>query len=150
MASKGLLRYFNAEDQVTALEVAKDLKRKLRERIPLLEEVQALFPQILFTESITKQKALVKYILVEFLKRVKAGVAIDYESMTIEHIAPQSQIGVGEFSEENVGQLGNLILVSDQLNNHLSNKTFPEKKAILQSGWLVAPRLSRCPRLDRR
>jgi hypothetical protein len=135
-------RVFGAKDQAAALEVTKELKTKLRERMPLLEEVQALFPQILFTDSITKQKGLIKYILVEFLRRMKPGIAIDFESMTIEHIAPQSQIGVGEFSEENIGQLGNLVLVSSELNQKLGNKTFPEKKALMMAAQLLPPDLA--------
>ena len=135
-------RFFEAADQTEALIVAKELKSKLKERIPSPEEVQALFPQILFTDSITKQKPLVKYILVGFLKRMKVGVEIDYDSMTIEHIAPQSQIGIGEFTEEIIGQLGNLLLVSSNLNNKLSHKTFTEKKAILKAAGLLPPDLA--------
>jgi hypothetical protein len=51
--------------------------------------------------------------------------------MTIEHLASQSLIGQGEFSESLVGQLGNLLLVSDELNAKLKDKPFKDKKQIL-------------------
>lgn len=130
-------KFFEAKDQAGALLAAKELKGKLRQRIPVVEEVKALFPQILFTDSITKQKPLVKYILRKFLELEKGGIAIDYESMTIEHLVPQSQIKSGAFSEEIVGQLGNLVLVSSNFNNSLMDKKFPEKKAMLKAAGLL-------------
>jgi hypothetical protein len=134
-------RLFEAKDQAACLPVIKELKEKLRERMPSLEEVKALFPQIVFTDEITKQRRLVKYILSEFLKAQSPGVSIDYDAMTIEHLVPQSEIGVGEFSETVIGQLGNLILVSEDLNNQLANKTFGEKKKILQAKGVLPTHL---------
>lgn len=52
--------------------------------------------------------------------------------MTIEHLVPQSQIGQGDFEEGIVGQLGNLILVSQDMNSRLNDKSFQEKKRILK------------------
>jgi hypothetical protein len=135
-------RLFEAKDQAACLPIIKELKEKLRERIPSLEEVKALFPQIVFTDEITKQKRLVKYILSEFLKDQSPGVSIDYDAMTIEHLVPQSEIGVGDFSEAVIGQLGNLILVSEDLNNQLANKLFGEKKKILEAKGLLPAHLA--------
>ena len=106
-----------------------------------------LFPQVLFTDSVTKQKPLVKYILRKFLELAKSGVEIDYDSMTIEHIVPQSEIGSDGFSEEIVGQLGNLVLVSGKLNNQLKNKNFLEKKAILKAAGLLPSDLANVQKL---
>ena len=134
-------RLFEATNQAASLLIIKELKQKLRERIPSLEEVKALFPQIVFTDAITKQKRLVKYILSEFRKSQSPGISIDYDAMTIEHLVPQSEIGVGDFYETVVGQLGNLILVSEELNNQLANRTFVEKKKILQKKGLLPAHL---------
>ncbi len=132
-------RLFEARNQDTALAVLKELKEKLRKRVPVLEEVRALFPQILYTDEITKQRGLVKYILAGFDRATKTGVTTDYDSMTIEHLVPQSHIGTADFTEANVGQLGNLILVSGDMNSKLGDKPFKDKKRILQAAHFPLP-----------
>lgn len=118
-----------------ALQVTGELKQKLRDRIPSLEEVKALFLEVLFTDSLTKQRALVRYILSTIEKSKKSGQVVDWSKMTIEHLVPQCEIG-NDLPETVVGQLGNLILVSQEMNSALSNRPFPEKKRILkQAGF---------------
>jgi hypothetical protein len=46
-------------------------------------------------------------------------------------LAPQSLIGKVDFSDAIIGQLGNLLLVSDDLNSRLKDKPFKNKKEIL-------------------
>ena len=125
-------RLFDAADQEGALDVIEDLKRKLRERVPSLEEVQALFPQIIYTENVTKRRDLVRYTLAGFSKVAKGRVPLDYDAMTIEHLVPQSAIGSDGYTDEIVGQIGNLILVSPELNVKLGDKPFRHKKRILE------------------
>jgi len=132
-------RLFEAPDLNSALEVIKELKSKLRERVPGLDEVKALFPKIIYTHKITKQRGLVRYILCEFHKQAPSGVTVDYDKMTVEHLVPQSQVGSAGFTEDIIGQLGNLILVSADLNERLSNKPFAEKKKILQASGVSLP-----------
>lgn len=132
-------RLFEAQNTDAALLVTRELKRKLRDRIPSLQEVKALFPEIVFTDNLTKQRGLVKYILSTFGKTSSFGVTADFEAMTIEHLAPQSLIGTGDFPEAAVGQLGNVILVSAEMNSRLSNKSFQEKKRILTSSGFPLP-----------
>ncbi len=136
-------RLFKSTEQTSALAIIRDLKEKLRERVPLKDEVRAQFPQITYTDNVTRQKNLVKYILAAFYKATTPGVSVDYEGMTIEHLVPQSQIDTNGFNDWNVGQIGNLILVSGNLNTKLSNKPFREKKRILQAqGYLLAQEVS--------
>ncbi|TAJ93692.1 MAG: DUF262 domain-containing protein [Gammaproteobacteria bacterium] len=132
-------RLFESHDLATALSVIKELKEKLRDRVPVLGEFKALFPQIVYTDEITKQRALVKYILVGFDKAKTTGTTIDYDSMTIEHLVPQSCVGTGDFTEGIVGQLGNLILLSGDMNSKLGDKSFKEKKKILRVAGFVLP-----------
>jgi uncharacterized protein with ParB-like and HNH nuclease domain len=132
-------RLFEARNTHAAVIVINELKAKLRGRIPGLDEVKALFPTIIFTESQTKQRNLVRYILAGFQTASIASVTIDFDGMTIEHLVPQSQIGSGGFTEELVGQVGNLILVPSKLNEKLANKSFKEKKKILQSAAVSLP-----------
>ena len=53
--------------------------------------------------------------------------------MSIEHLMPQSSAT----SADAVGQLGNLILVSEDVNQKLGNKTFPAKKKILENANVI-------------
>lgn len=125
-------RLFEASDTHAAVDVIRDLKDKLRKRIPSENEVNALFPEMVFTENITKQRSLMKYTLVCFAKENKNDIAIDFDHMTIEHLVPQSMIGVDEYTDEIIGQIGNLVLVSEELNGKLKNKPFKEKMKIFQ------------------
>jgi hypothetical protein len=124
-------RLFEAKDSQEAAIVIQDLKKKLRARVPSFDEFKALFPDILFTDNLTKQKDLVKYILVCIDRRRPSPTVTDYEQMTIEHLVPQSMIGGHGFDEALVGQIGNLLLVPQKLNNRLKNKSFADKKVIL-------------------
>jgi uncharacterized protein DUF262/uncharacterized protein DUF1524 len=125
-------RLFEAGDVDGALTVIAELKQKLRDRIPSRDEVRAVFPEIVYTERTTKQRSLVRYILGALDYQKRSGTVVDYEQMTIEHLVPQSQIGQGDFEEGIVGQLGNLILVSQDMNSRLNDKSFQEKKRILK------------------
>jgi hypothetical protein len=125
-------RLFEAPTVEGALGVMKELKQKLRDRVPSIDEVKALFQEILYTDGLTKQRGLVRYILSGLEKDGRTGTIVDWEKMTIEHLVPQEKIGNGEFSEGIVGQLGNLILVSQELNQRLRSKPFPDKKRILK------------------
>lgn len=132
-------RLFEAKNTQGAIAVVNELKGKLRGRIPGLEEVKALFPAILFTDNHTKQRNLVRYILAGFQTQSVTSVTIDFDGMTIEHLVPQSEIGSETFTDEIVGQLGNLILVPSKLNEKLSNKPFKDKKKILEGAGVSLP-----------
>lgn len=135
-------RMFEAKTTESALDVIKELKQKLRDRIPSLSEVKALFPEIVQTDRLSKQRGLVRYILSAFDREMRSGAVTDYDKMTIEHLLPQSEIseeGLG-LAETLVGQLGNLILVSAEMNEKLSNKSFADKKRILKAAGLPLPK----------
>lgn len=124
-------RLYEAHDTHKAVRIIQELKQKLRDRVPSLEEFKALFPNIIFTDNITKQKKLVKYVLVGLHRQQITAEAIDYDQMTIEHLAPQSMIGQNGYDDALVGQLGNLILIKEELNGKLKNKPFKDKKRLL-------------------
>jgi hypothetical protein len=132
-------RLFEAKDTQAAVAVVNELKKKLRGRIPVLDEVKALFPSIIFTDNQTKQRNLVRYILAGFQVHSVASMTIDFDGMTIEHLVPQSLMGSGAFTEEIVGQVGNLILVPSKLNEKLANKSFKDKKKILLAAHVSLP-----------
>lgn len=124
-------RLFEAKDTQAAVKVIQDLKQKLRDRIPSLSEFKALFPEIIYTDNVTKQKKLVKYILVALSRAPLSPAELDYEQMTIEHLAPQSLIGSNGIKDASIGQIGNLLLAPEKLNGKLQNKSFKDKKIIL-------------------
>lgn len=126
-------RLFEAEDTHSAVEVIRELKQKLIDRIPSEDEVKALFPEIIYTNNYSKQRKLVQYILKGFASKEINDIVINFSKMTIEHLVSQSEIGMSDYTEEIIGQTGNLILVSEELNEKLKNKPFKEKKEILKS-----------------
>jgi uncharacterized protein with ParB-like and HNH nuclease domain len=115
------------------LSFVKDLRKKLKTKIPSYQEFEANFKEICYTDKITKQKDLVKYILSKIHAYYTQDKVIDYDLMTIEHILPQSEIGKNDINEKDVGQIGNLILVPSKLNTELGKKNFLDKKRILES-----------------
>jgi len=130
---------FEAKDMDSSVRVITELKTMLRERVPSLEEFKALFAEILYTDLITKARGLAKYILTAFHKVSEKTVTVDYSTMTIEHLVPQSRIGKNGLTEQIVGQIGNLILVSGPANNKLGNKSFAEKKKVLMGAGFSLP-----------
>ena len=120
-----------ANTREAKVKVIQELCAKIRQKVPSYQEFEANFSEICYTNSVTKQKSLVKYVL----SRVHAAHTCDrttnYDLMTIEHLLPQSKIGHEGHTDAVVGQLGNLILIPQGLNGVLGDKTFQEKKRIL-------------------
>lgn len=110
-------------------EVLGDIQRKLHERQPDREQfILAFVERFYFTNEYTKDSRLVRYVLRSFLQDSQPSTGTD--NLTIEHIMPQSRIRAGE-SREVVGSIGNLLLVSEEVNGKLGEKSFAEKRNIL-------------------
>jgi len=124
-------RIYAAKDSQEIAGIIKEIKQKLAERIPSEGEFVALFPELIYTNTLSKQRALVKYVLVEIAKHDQLALLCNWNELTIEHIIPQSKIDEFNFPEEIIGQIGNLILVPPKLNEKLKDKSFQEKKTIL-------------------
>lgn len=119
--------------------VIDEMRVKLRERVPSEEEFVALFPELIYTNKLSKQRALVKYVLVEIAKHDKVAFAADYDDLTIEHLVPQSKIDGDKWPDETIGQLGNLLLVTTDINLKLKDKDFEAKKDILIAAGYPLP-----------
>jgi hypothetical protein len=89
--------------------------------------------ELKYSTVFTKQKPLIKYIMCKIYEKNSPGLAIDPEKMTIEHLVPESPTKGPNLSEEEIASVGNLILVTQQINNKLANKPFPDKKTILKT-----------------
>jgi len=138
-----------AKDVTTKTKCLHDLKVKLRAKRPSFQEFEDDFLRISYSNTFTKQKRLVQYILAKIDANFSGGLPIDYERMTIEHLAPQSPSGKSAQQNAKVGLIGNLILVDGALNNKLANKDFSHKVKLLAASrvW-VDPTLAKAKTWD--
>jgi len=111
----------------------KEFKKKLADKRPPLAEFVARFAELKYSTVFAKQTPLVKYILSRIYERSSPGLAIDREKMTIEHLIPESPAKAPSLADDQIASIGNLILVTQKINNKLANKTFTEKKSMLKS-----------------
>jgi hypothetical protein len=104
------------------------LKKKLKDKLPAYESFEASFVELAFSNNVTKQKKLIQYILAGLDRYAAGGVTLDYDGMTIEHLAAQS----GGLDEETFSNIGNLLLCDGSFNSEkLGTKSFQDKKAVL-------------------
>ena len=107
----------------------RDFKFPL-ELIPSKEDFIDNFKKIYFINDYTKYKKIIRYILEKIENyHITHTVPIAYDQYTIEHLIPQDKIG--EFSELEIGQIGNLIFVTKNVQDKLKNKTLKDKLQIL-------------------
>ena len=124
-------RLSEAGDSQSKNDIINEFRGKLRDKIPSPSEFNVNFQQIIFTKSSTKQKKLVQYVLSELHRDNHTGIPVDYSQMTIEHIYPENPKEFQKLDDSIIGQLGNLILIDQNLNDRLANKTFQEKKQVM-------------------
>lgn len=74
---------------------------------------------------------MVRYVLEKMSRSQGHAYSENYDDLTIEHLVPQSSIDGKMWRDEEIGQIGNLILVTKDINQKLENKTFKEKRDIL-------------------
>jgi len=117
------------DDLQRKIKVIRSIVDKLKARTPSYAEFLALFQELKYSQHYTRQKKLVHYVLSRLDSHNAQGARLDYQQMTIEHIAPQS----GNLAEESIAKIGNLILVDQTMNNKLGTKPFGEKKKVLCS-----------------
>ncbi|MDZ8067218.1 MAG: DUF262 domain-containing HNH endonuclease family protein [Nostoc sp. DedQUE08] len=105
-----------------------NLIRKLKEKLPSLDEFEVNFMDLIYTKNKQRDKKVIQYILEKFIGQNINGLPIDYNSASIEHLLAESK---GE--EEIVGRIGNLILVDKTTNSEeLKNYDFLKKIEILK------------------
>ena len=139
MYSSFARKLFNAKDSGTAADEIKVLVGKLRSKIPSLDEFTVAFKEVNFTNSNTKQKKLVQYILRSFSEHHKYKYPSDYDELTVEHLHAQAD-GDEEWTVEVIGSLGNMILLDEEMNGKLSTKDFPKKKKLLKDKGYTVPK----------
>jgi len=136
LAARELFQTKKLEAKVSGLR--KFRKEKLATKRPQYAEFEASFMELRYSSQMTKQRNLVRYILTKIYQKHSIGLPIDPEQATIEHLAPENPPADSGLSHEQVASIGNLILVSQELNNDLANKSFAQKIELLQKAnvWI--------------
>jgi hypothetical protein len=139
-AARDLARAASRDEKVIVID---KLLVELGKRRPDRVEFDAYFPKKIFTKSHSKDKRVIKYILGGLHQHFNKAAVFDYDQMTIEHLLPQSELEKDGIDDETVGQIGNLILVPQELNSKLSNRPFAEKRQmLLDAGYVLDPLLT--------
>lgn len=139
MYSSFAKKLFEASDSSSASDEIQILISKLQARVPSLAEFKVAFNEIIYTNSNSKHKNLVRYILREFYEYFSYNFPVDFDELTIEHIHPQSMADNDDWPEEVVGCLGNLIYLDEDMNGKLDTKSFDEKKTLLINNGYKLP-----------
>lgn len=129
-AARALLNARTPNGRVRAID---DLLSKLHAKLPSYAEFEASFLELRSSKAFTSQIPLVRYALIRLHAQQHGTVdasPVDYDQMTVEHLAPQNY-RKGGVRGSDVARIGNLVLVSQGLNAQLADKSFPAKKAIL-------------------
>ncbi len=113
-------------DRSKCNDVVQPFLDKIKIIVPTYKEFSASFVDVCFSEKNSKGKKLVQYILERFDSHNKKD-PIDYDQMTIEHIAPQSNKD-SNIPESDISRIGNLLYISSDLNEELKNSAFLVKK----------------------
>jgi len=112
-----------------------DLAGKLRERLPSYAEFEASFLELRSSRQFTQQTPLVRYILTKLhaaTVQPETTTPIDYDQLTVEHLAFQGQKKASSVSPGDIARVGNLLLVTQELNDELADKSFVEKQKVLK------------------
>ena len=100
------------------------------ELVPNKEDFIINFQNLYFINDYTKYKKIIRYILEKIANYyIGHSIPIDYSQYTIEHLIPQDKIG--KYSPQEIGQIGNLIFVTIDIQNKLKNKCLQDKLRIL-------------------
>ena len=129
----------------------KGIRKKLQDKLPPPDEFAVSFAQLIYLNTATKDRKLVRYILARVAAHGTRKNLSELEHWTIEHIAPQNpKPGVPALDDDVVGSLGNLILVPEELNEKLDNKSFPQKKKIMREfrGFEFEPEIAKAKAWD--
>ena len=124
---------YEATDKNKKNAVINDFISKLRDRRPSYDEYEVNFSELYFTSTQTRQRGLFRYILSTLDAHWRGTTeGIDYDQYTIEHLAPEGGGKGSTVSREKIGMIGNMILITKELNERLDRKRFSKKIAILK------------------
>ena len=133
-------RYAGAAQRMSRADASKtggvvnELLGRLRESAPTKAEFEVGFGELRYSSDVIAQKQLVQYVLRRFYEEGSEGsVKVDFSAMTIEHLASERAANAYEqLDPAQYGSIGNLILVSQDVNRKLANHPWSEKIKILR------------------
>jgi hypothetical protein len=130
---------YKAKNLESKIKVLQDFnKKKLQAKRPTYAEFEPNFTTLMYSSKMTKQKNLVRYILMKIYRKNTIGLTPDPALVTIEHLASENPAKKTVLTQEQIASIGNLILINKELNGELANKSFPEKVKILSDAhvWI--------------
>jgi hypothetical protein len=125
----------NASDRRKAKEVIKILKESLASRIPDETTFTDKFKELKFYTGYTRDKKLIQYIFNKIERSKLVTNELAPENISIEHILSQSKN-----DKEIVGKIGNLLPLSQELNEKAKDKLVADKLSIYQKSEYALPK----------
>lgn len=116
-----------AESNDECQKIFSSLFSALSDKLPNYEEFEVKFCELEYLSNTTKYKNIIKYALSLVYGNTICGLDIDHNSLTIEHIIPESAIKNG-VSASSVANIGNLILVDEKTNSNDLRDKLPIEK----------------------
>ncbi|MCQ8231095.1 DUF262 domain-containing protein [Pectobacterium carotovorum] len=115
----------NANDKPRVTKILTELDKNLQSWMPDKERFVEGLCKLTFSDEITKDKKAIQYLFLKIETLNNATTEFEPSSITIEHIAPQSDTTFNERFN-----IGNLIPLGEGLNVRVSNKKIAQKVII--------------------
>jgi hypothetical protein len=123
LSARELSKAVDSQEAAAAIDV---LIKKLRQRVPSREVFIAEFKSLRYSSADSSRRMIVRYALEKIeTTLLPPDAPTDYSRMSVEHIAPQTELKV---LGPKVHSIGNLMLLDPSSNSSLGNKAFLEKK----------------------
>jgi hypothetical protein len=135
MYSASARAVLDAKTPAAKLVAINELADKLRTRLPSYAEFEASFLELRSSRQYAQQTPLVRYVLTKLhaaTVQPQTTTPIDYDQLTVEHLAFQGQKKASKVQPGDVARVGNLLLVTQKLNEDLADKSFGEKQTALK------------------
>jgi uncharacterized protein with ParB-like and HNH nuclease domain len=125
----------NASDQRRAKEIINVLKESLTTRIPDETVFIDKFKELKFYNGYTRDKKLIQYIFNKIERSKLLTNELTPENISLEHILCQSNN-----DKEIIGKIGNLLPLSQELNERAKDKSVADKLSIYQQSQYYLPK----------
>jgi hypothetical protein len=122
----------HAADPAARLASLGRLRDALNQRKPDRDRfISSFIERLVLTDDITREKKLVQYVLQRLQEHTRPDTTT--AGLTVEHVLPQTSIDpAGGLPAELIGSIGNLLLVTEDLNGRLGSKDLPAKQRLLR------------------
>jgi uncharacterized protein with ParB-like and HNH nuclease domain len=125
----------NASDKRRAKEIINVLKDSLTTRIPDETVFTEKFKELKFYNGYTRDKKLIQYIFNKIERSKLVTNELAPENISLEHILCQSNN-----DKEIIGKIGNLLPLSQELNEKAKDKAVADKLSIYQESQYCLPK----------